>query len=265
VRIGRNKGRGGWLFLALVVAGYAVTALVEAGKAHAAVVIFVPMLGKVAPVLLVVLALMLLSERFFTPRRVERWLGRVSGPGVWLIAAGAGALATGPVYPWYALLAELRRKGMPPALVAVLLYARAIKLPLLPLMAHYFGAPFTLVLSGWILAFAGLSGLAMRRFATAANAAMEGVLHQCSECRPSRRDTRTVTNAKRRGNTRRCSSARTPCGGPVARWTTSTPFSISWPRRCAPSRSGTCSARCSATPMTTWCSRRQRTPPRPSW
>ena len=113
-----------------------------------------------------VLALMILSERFFTPRRVERWLGRDSGPGAWLIAAGAGALATGPVYPWYALLAELRRKGMQPALVAVLLYARAIKLPLLPLMAHYFGAPFTLVLSGWILAFAWLSGLLMRRFAT---------------------------------------------------------------------------------------------------
>lgn len=35
-------------------------------------------------------------------------------------------------------------------------------------MAHYFGAPFTLVLSGSILAFAWLSGLVMRRFATEA-------------------------------------------------------------------------------------------------
>ena len=166
MKIGRNKGRGGWLFLAAVVAGYGVTALVEASKARAALAAFIPMLGTVAPVLLVVLALMILSERFFTPRRVERWLGRDSGPRAWLIAAGAGAIATGPVYPWYALLAELRRKGMQPALVAVLLYARAVKLPLLPLMAHYFGAPFTLVLSGWILAFAWLSGLVMWRFGT---------------------------------------------------------------------------------------------------
>jgi uncharacterized membrane protein YraQ (UPF0718 family) len=143
-----------------------VTALVEAGKARAALAAFVPMLGTVAPILLLVLALMILSDRFFTPRRVERWLGRDSGPGAWLIAAGAGALATGPIYPWYALLAELRRNGMPPALIAVLVCARAIKLPLLPLLAHYFGAPFALVLSGWILAFAWLSGLLMRRFAT---------------------------------------------------------------------------------------------------
>ncbi len=166
MKIGRDKGRGGWLFLASVVAGYAVTALADAERARVAVAVFLPMLGTVAPVLLLVLALMILSERFFTPRRVERWLGRDAGPGAWFIAVGAGALATGPIYPWYVLLADLRRKGMPPALVAVLLYARAIKLPLLPLMAHYFGAPFTLVLSGWILAFAWLSGVVMRGFET---------------------------------------------------------------------------------------------------
>lgn len=163
-----KRGRGGWLFLAIVVTAYGVTALLEADKARAAVAAFLPMLGTVAPVLLLVLGLMILSERFFTPQRVGRWLGRDAGPGAWLIAAGAGALATGPVYPWYALLAELRRKGMQPALVAVVLYARAIKLPLLPLMAHYFGVPFTLALSGWILVFAWLSGLVMRRFATEA-------------------------------------------------------------------------------------------------
>lgn len=164
----RVKLRGGWVFLALVVAAYGVTAVAAPEKAGAAVANFLPMLRTVAPVLLLVLALMLLCERLFTPQRVERWLGRGSGARGWLVAAVAGAVATGPVYPWYALLAELRRKGMRPGLVAVLLYARAVKLPLLPLMAHYFGAPFALVLSGWILAFALLSGLVMGRFAAEA-------------------------------------------------------------------------------------------------
>jgi len=119
------------MFLATVVTAYGVTALLEADKARAAVAAFLPMLGIVAPVLLLVLALMILSERSL--RRGGRALaGRDSGPRAWLIAAGAGAIATGPVYPWYALLAELRRKGMQPALAAVLLYARAVKLPLLP-------------------------------------------------------------------------------------------------------------------------------------
>lgn len=159
----RGKIPGGWLFLTLVVAAHGVTAVLAPDKAGAAVDTFLPMLGKVAPVLLAVLALMLLSERFLTPQRVERWLGRDSGRRGWLLAAAAGTIATGPVYAWYALLAELRRKGMRTGLVATLLYARAIKLPLLPLMAHYFGLRYTLVLSTWILGFAFLNGLVMER------------------------------------------------------------------------------------------------------
>jgi hypothetical protein len=42
--------------------------------------------------------------------------------------------------------------------LATLLYARAIKLPLLPLMAHYFGLRYTLILSAWIPGFAFLNG-----------------------------------------------------------------------------------------------------------
>jgi len=168
VKIGRNKGRGGWLFLASVVAGYGVTALVEAGKARAALAAFLPMLGTVAPVLLLVLMLMILSERFFTPRRVERWLGRDSDLRAWLIAAGAGAIANRAGLP----LVRAPRRPAPQGDAT-----RADRgAPLRPrhqaasAAAHgpYFGAPFTLVLSGWTLAFAWLSGLVIRRFAAEA-------------------------------------------------------------------------------------------------
>jgi len=43
------------------------------------------------------------------------------------------------------------------------LYARALKLPLLPLMGRYFGAPFTVALSVCKIAFSVLSGLLMKR------------------------------------------------------------------------------------------------------
>jgi hypothetical protein len=160
----RSKLRGSWLFLGLVLAVYGVVAVTSPHAAIEAWSGFTAMLMKVVPVLVVVLILMLLSERFLTPRRIARWLGRDSGTRGWFLAAGAGVFATGPVYPWYALLAELHRKGMRSELVAVLLYARAVKLPLLPLMAHYFGVPFTLALSFWLLVFALLSGLVALRF-----------------------------------------------------------------------------------------------------
>jgi hypothetical protein len=87
----------------------------------------------------------------------------VRGAGVkgWLLAAVGGALGTGPIYAWYALLRELRAKGMRASLAAVFLYSRAFKLPLLPLMIHYFGTVYSLVLCLYLLGFSIVSGVLM--------------------------------------------------------------------------------------------------------
>jgi len=154
---------GGWLFLALVLAAYGATILINPGIAREAFSDFLAMLGKVAPVLVLVFILLFLSELYLSPERIENSLGRHSGLRGWLLALAAGVLSSGPVYAWYALLAELRTKGMRTALVAVVLYARAIKLPLLPLLAHYFGWRYTLVLSLFVAGFAILNGLIMER------------------------------------------------------------------------------------------------------
>jgi len=160
--LGKRK-LGGWLFLAGVILAHGATAIVDPGLARKALASFVAMLREVAPVLVLVFVLMFLAERFLTPARTRAWLGRRSGLRGWLLAVVAGVISTGPVYTWYALLAELREKGMRTALVAVLLYARAIKLPLLPLLAHYFGLRYMLVLSLLIAGFSILNGLLMER------------------------------------------------------------------------------------------------------
>lgn len=162
----RGKGRGklgGWLFLLLVLTAYGLSALAAPDVAGKALAGFLAMLGQVVPALGLVFVLLLLFELFLSPKRVENWLGGSSGLRGWLLALSAGVLSTGPVYSWYALLADLRRKGMRTALVAVVLYARAIKLPLLPFMAHYFGLGYTVVLSLLIAGFAVLNGLIMER------------------------------------------------------------------------------------------------------
>lgn len=154
---------GGWLFLAGVIMAQGTTALVDRDLGRQALASFVVMLSEVAPVLVLVFVLTFLAERFLTPARTRAWLGRGSGLRGWLLAMVAGVVSTGPVYTWYALLAELRDKGMRTALVAVVLYARAIKLPLLPLLAHYFGLRYMLSLSLLIAAFSILNGLLMER------------------------------------------------------------------------------------------------------
>lgn len=154
-----RRRTGGWIFLALVLAACALTAAARPDLAPPMYGSFVSLVARILPALTFVLALMFIAQLLLTRRRIERWLGRGSGARGWLLACSAGVLSTGPVYPWYALLAALHRDGMRTPLIAVFLYARGLKLPLLPLMAHYFGVPYVLIVSLLLVAFAFAGGL----------------------------------------------------------------------------------------------------------
>ena len=164
---GGRRISGGWLFVLLCLAAHGLTLAVEPAVGRAALAAFIDMTRSILPVLGLVFALVFLTERFLTPARTRAWLGRDAGARGWAMALAAGMLSTGPVYVWYGLLAELHARGMRTALLAVVLYARAIKLPLLPLLAHYFGMSYMLVLSALIALFALLGGLVMERIAPA--------------------------------------------------------------------------------------------------
>lgn len=157
----RNKGIGGWLFLAVVLLLYGMTGLLDGELALAAITTFTQMLAKVLPVLVIVFFLIFAINLLLAPERVNKYLGSQSGMKGWLAATIGGILSTGPVYPWYALLKDLREKGMKTSLVATFLYSRAVKLPLLPMLVHYFGITYTLVLSGYLIVFSIISGLIM--------------------------------------------------------------------------------------------------------
>ena len=159
----KKKGLGGWLFLLLVLAAYGVIAVIDAETASQALSFFGKVMRKVLPVLIIVFLLLLAADLLLEPQWIKRNLGREAGIKGWLIAAVGGVLATGPIYPWYALLRELREKGMRASLAAVFLYSRAVKLPLLPLMIHYFGTAYTLVLCLYLLVFSIISGLIMEK------------------------------------------------------------------------------------------------------
>ncbi len=156
-----KSGKSGWLFLASVLLLYGLAALIDSDLTLNAAGYFLQIVGSVVPVLVLVFILIFLFNLFFDAARIERHLGRKSGLKGWLFAVAAGVLSTGPVYAWYAVLAEFKRRGMRPSLVAVFLYSRAVKIPLLPLMVHYFGVDYTLVLSLYLIGFSIISGLLM--------------------------------------------------------------------------------------------------------
>jgi hypothetical protein len=150
--------RGGWLFLGTAAAVYAVTALLDPATASTALAFFGSVMMRVLPALALVYGLLLAANLLLSPQWVKGNLGADSGAKGWLMSVVGGVLATGPVYGWYALLRDLRAKGMRSSLAAVFLYSRAVKLPLLPLMVHYFGAAYTVVLCAYLLVFALVTG-----------------------------------------------------------------------------------------------------------
>jgi uncharacterized membrane protein YraQ (UPF0718 family) len=166
-----KSGHGRWWFLAIVVASYALCAALAPDLASRALAHGWQALRRMLPVLALVLVLMVVLDLTLRPQQIAQHLGRRGGLRGWLLALVAGILSAGPVYAWYPLLAELRDKGMRPSTAAVFLYARAIKLPLLPLLFHYFGAAYSVVLSLYLAGFALLSGLVMERLDRAAQSA----------------------------------------------------------------------------------------------
>jgi len=158
-------GIGGWVFLIVVLVIYGATALVDYELVLKAITVFHQLLDKVLPVLALVFVLIFAVDLLLDPKRVEKYLGRSSGILGWLTAIVAGILSTGPVYAWYAVLHDLRQKGMRTALVAAMLYSRAVKLPLLPLLVHYFGLGYTMVLAFYLIGFSIIGGLLMERIA----------------------------------------------------------------------------------------------------
>ncbi len=160
---GGRRWKGGWLFLVVVMLMYGISAAIDSDLTQKAVDSFIQMFDNIVPALVLVFVLMFITDLFLNPKRVEKYLGKQSGLKGWFIAIGIGILSAGPIYAWYAILADLKHRGMKKSLMATFLYSRAVKLPLLPLMIHYFGIGYTLLLYLYLIGFAVVSGIVIQR------------------------------------------------------------------------------------------------------
>jgi len=150
-------------FLILLTALYLGLAVVDFDLFLRAVSVFAKLLSSVLPVLALVLVIMSLLNLTIQPGMAKRMLGKGSGLKGWTFAMVGGVLSSGPIYVWYPLIADLREKGMRDSLIAAFLYARAIKMPMIPLMVYYFGWNFTLLFTLYLMIFSVLNGLVVER------------------------------------------------------------------------------------------------------
>jgi uncharacterized membrane protein YraQ (UPF0718 family) len=160
-RASSGPGWGGWVMLGVALVTNLLIWAVDADLAEAGLHHFLYGLPRLALPLMVMFLLLWMFDLFVKPDRLARHLGRQAGPRAWVTAVAAGVVSLGPMYLWYPLLGRLREEGVGPALLASFLYSRAIKIPMLPFMTHYFGGPYTALFVLAILGGSLLSGFAM--------------------------------------------------------------------------------------------------------
>ena len=145
-------------FLIMVILLYFVLFFLDSDKIIESLFFSWNIIVSIIPVLILVVFLMGVLNYFLKPKKIAKYLGKKSGFKGWILAALFGVLSHGPIYVWYPLLRDLKQHGMRTGLVAVFLYNRAIKIPLLPVMIFYFGAFFVIILCIYMIVASILQG-----------------------------------------------------------------------------------------------------------
>lgn len=136
------------LFPLAVAIAYALVAVKDWEKAVSALAKSGHVLLQIAPALLIALGVMVVLNLFVKPALLKKTLGKGTKVRGSFLSSFAGILSMGSIYAWYPLLKELHEKGVSNFHLANFLGCRAVKIPLMPMMAAYFGWVFTGVISG---------------------------------------------------------------------------------------------------------------------
>jgi uncharacterized membrane protein YraQ (UPF0718 family) len=152
----------GLRFLALVGIGYVLLFSTHSQQAQQSLLRIVAIMGQILPIIGVVVVFNGVLNWWLPAPKMAKIFREQGSKRSWGIAIIAGVISHGPMYLWYPMIADMRNGGVPDGMLVTYFYARAVKLPLLPLMIDYFGLLFSVVLIVYILIFALLQGLAMQ-------------------------------------------------------------------------------------------------------
>jgi len=148
----------GLKFLLLVILILIAIALFDSSSFYKILQKFGAISYRLIPIFTLVITLTALINYFLKPKKIMKYFGKESGALGILYALIGGIISHGPMYAWYPMLQDMQRHGLKNSLIAIFLYARAVKLPLLPFMIALFGIKFTIIANLYIILFAIIQG-----------------------------------------------------------------------------------------------------------
>lgn len=153
----KNISVGNKFFLGMATI-YAIVAVFDYGYAALALTGTARSFLNLIPLFVLVYAVIFVINIFLSPEAVKKHLGADSGKKGWIYALLGSILVSGPPYVILPMLKDLKAHGMKYSLIAVFMNNRHVQPAMLPVMAYYFGVPFTVVISAYILIFALVNG-----------------------------------------------------------------------------------------------------------
>lgn len=152
---------GSMKFLWLVIGSYICVGFLYPSYTEDALRSFIQTLINIAPILLFVFTVIFLINIFVQPAAIKKHLGSDSGLKGWLYAILASLLISGPPYILMPFFGQLQKQGMKNSLIVLFFSNRNVQPPFIPVMIYYFGTPFTVVISLYIIIFSVINGLAL--------------------------------------------------------------------------------------------------------
>jgi len=148
----------GMKFLSIVLIVYVILLIIETPDTLLAIEKSASILLSLLPLFLLIITITALINYFLKPKQIIKHFGKESGAKGIFYAVVGGIISHGPMYAWYGMLADMRSQGLKDGLIVTFMYARAIKLPLLPFMVDLFGLLFAIIITIYILIAAVLQG-----------------------------------------------------------------------------------------------------------
>ena len=159
----KPKGKGIYIFWSVVLFVYGLTFVFSPTLAMDSLKGTWQVFLKIVPIFVLILAVMVLVNLFFTPERIKKHFGKDAGLKGWFYAIIFGILVAGPPYALYPMLREMKKHGLKTSYLSAFLYNRNVKIPLIPAMIYYFGWAYMLVVTILVIIFSILSGLILER------------------------------------------------------------------------------------------------------
>jgi uncharacterized membrane protein YraQ (UPF0718 family) len=145
-------------FMTMMLALYGVLYFVDQDKVVSGIKYVYEIFKDLLPILVLVYVFMV-AMSFMNEKKLRKTIEKSPSIVKYIMMSVLGTLSHGPIYAWYPFLKDLNEKGISKGNVGSFLYARGIKLTLLPMLVSFFDLKFAIILSIITFVFAILQGM----------------------------------------------------------------------------------------------------------